>query len=74
MIGRFFAWLRDTIGALYELARLAVITRFRFRGPYWRWRFETAFGRGLPASRRELLHRLLDYARWMHRVRRLSRR
>lgn len=74
MIGRLLAWLRDTIGAIYELARLAVITRFRFRGPYWRWRFETAFGRGMPATRRELLRRLLDYARWMHRMRRLSRR
>ena len=28
-----------------ELLRLAVVTRFRFKGPYWHWRMETAFGR-----------------------------
>jgi len=63
-------WIRDTVGGLYELLRLAVITRFRFRGRYWRWRFETAFGRGLPRSKRELLRRTLDYGRWAHRMRR----
>ncbi len=62
--------LCDTIGGLYQLARLAVITRFRFKGPYWRWRMETAFGRGYPASRRETVRAVLAYARWMHRMRR----
>ncbi len=74
MIGHAWGWLRDTIGAVYELGRLAVLTKFRFRGPYWQWRIETAFGRGYPSSRRETLHRLLEYARWMHRMRRMSRR
>jgi hypothetical protein len=55
--------------ALYELARLGVITRFRFRGPYWRWRMETAFGRGAPASKLELIRGVLRYGRWMHEMR-----
>lgn len=60
----------DTLGGLYELARLACITRCRFRGPYWRWRMETAFGRGLPHSRSELLRSLLHYGVWCYRTRR----
>lgn len=52
------------------LLRLAILSRFRFRGPYWTWRLHTAFGRGYPASRLELLKGLLDYARWMYVVRR----
>lgn len=60
----------DTLGGLYQLARLAVISRFRFRGPYWSWRLHTAFGRGTPASRWELVCAVLAYGRWMHRMRR----
>lgn len=60
-------WLFDTLGGLYQLARLGVLTRFRFRGPYWQWRLHTAFGRGYP-PRRELLRSILDYGRWMHRM------
>lgn len=63
-------WLLDTLGGLYELARLGVITRFRFRGAYWRWRNETAFGQGMPASHAEMFHAVLDYGRWMRRMRR----
>ncbi len=62
--------LWDTIGGLYQLARLAVLTRFRFRGPYWRWRMETAFGGGRPSSRMETIRAVLAYGRWMHRTRR----
>lgn len=65
-LGRFL----DTIGGLYQLARLAALSRFRFRGPYWTWRLHTAFGRGYPASRLELARALLAYGRWMHRMRR----
>jgi hypothetical protein len=57
-------------GAIYELLRLGVITRFDFRGPYWTWRMNTAFGRGMPASRRELVHSVLEYGRWVRRMRR----
>jgi hypothetical protein len=60
----------DTVGGLYELARLGVITRFRFRGPYWEWRLHTAFGRGYPASRLELVRAVLEYGRWVRRMRR----
>jgi hypothetical protein len=63
-------FLLDTIGGLYQLARLGVLSRFRFRGPYWAWRMHTAFGRGLPASRLELVGAVLAYGRWMHRMRR----
>ena len=58
------------LGALYELGRLGVITRFRFRGPYWRWRLHTAFGRGRPASKGELVRSILAYGRWVREMRR----
>jgi hypothetical protein len=59
----------DLGGGVYQLARLAVITGFRFKGPYWEWRNHTAFGRGMPASKRELLAAVLEYGVWMHRMR-----
>jgi hypothetical protein len=76
-------YLLDTVGGVYELARLAVISRFRFGGEYWRWRMQTAFGptgrpppppaehgrysgtRGSHGARA-----VLDYARWVRRMRR----
>ncbi|MBI1190597.1 MAG: hypothetical protein GC200_07980 [Tepidisphaera sp.] len=60
--------LIDTLGGLYELARLGVITGFRFKGPYWTWRLHTAFGRGYP-SRWETLKSILDYGIWIWRLR-----
>ncbi|MBC7771047.1 MAG: hypothetical protein H7210_00995 [Pyrinomonadaceae bacterium] len=62
--------LTDTLGGLYQLARLGVLTRFDFRGPYWDWRLHTAFGKGYPSSRHELFRSVLEYARWMHRMKR----
>jgi hypothetical protein len=62
--------LLEDIGALYELARLAAISRCRFRGKYWRWRMHTAFGRGIPPTRRELIGSVLAYGRWVRRMRR----
>lgn len=64
--------IRDLItlpGALYELGRLGVISGFRFRGPYWQWRLHTAFGKGYP-SRPELIRSVLEYGRWVRRMRR----
>jgi hypothetical protein len=62
--------LIETIGGLWELMLLAIKTRFRFAGPYWRWRIETAFGddpsRWPP--RRQRLAATLAYARWVHRM------
>lgn len=63
-------WFLDTVGGLYQLARLGVLTGFRFKGDYWTWRMQTAFGRGTPESRREMTRAILDYGRWMHRTRR----
>jgi hypothetical protein len=59
----------DLLGGVYQLGRLGVITRFRFKGPYWEWRNQTAFGRGVPESKRELLASVLEYGVWMHRMR-----
>ncbi len=63
-------WLIDTLGGLYELARLAILSRFRFSGAYWQWRLHTAFGRGYPQSKAELTRSILDYGRWVYRARR----
>lgn len=62
--------LVEILGGVWELVRLAVLTRLRFGGPYWTWRLHTAFGRGYPASKRELLLAVLAYGRWVHRMRR----
>jgi len=58
------------LGALYELFRLAAISGFRLRGRYWTWRMHTAFGRGYPASRMETIRSVLEYGRWVRRMRR----
>jgi hypothetical protein len=58
------------LGGFYQLARLAVISRFRFTGPYWTWRMHTAFGAGYPASRWELVRSVIEYGCWVHRMRR----
>lgn len=60
----------DTLCGLYQLGRLAALSRFRFKGPYWSWRLNTAFGAGYPSSRTELLRALLAYGAWVHRMRR----
>lgn len=62
---RFF----DTLGGVYELIRLGFLTGFRLRGAYWTWRLHTAFGRGYP-SRRETIRGVIDYGRWVWRLRR----
>lgn len=72
-------WIREFVGALYELARLAVLSRGRFRGAYWSWRLHTAFGRGYPTGRwpgrwgerGAIVHSVLDYGRWVYRMRRM---
>jgi hypothetical protein len=62
-------WTRETLGGCWQLLRLAAISRFRFSGPYWQWRLHTAFGRGYPRTKGELAKSILDYGRWMHRMR-----
>lgn len=61
--------MMEILGALYQLARLAVITRFAFKGPYWRWRLHTAFGNHRP-SPAQAWASILEYGRWVHRMRR----
>lgn len=60
----------ETLGGLYQLLRLAIVSRFRLRGAYWSWRTQTAFGRGWPHGRLARWHAIMDYARWVHRMRR----
>jgi hypothetical protein len=72
MGGGLMRGLIETLGGLWELFLLAVGSRFRVRGPYWRWRYETAFG-GDPAARpprRQRLRAMLDYGRWVYRMKR----
>lgn len=64
--------IASALVGVYELGRLGVISRFRFRGDYWTWRRHTAFGRGMPASRRELVGAVLRYGAWIGRMRRLG--
>ena len=61
--------LVGTFWSIYELLRLGVLMRFGFGGGYWRWRMETAFGRGYPASWWELVRSVVEYGRWMHEMR-----
>ena len=63
--------LCDNFAGLWQLFRLARLSGFRFKGPYWTWRMQTAFGRGMPATRAELYRSVLEYGRWMARMRRL---
>jgi hypothetical protein len=64
----------DALGGIYELVRLVWLTRFRLRGPYWRWRLHTAFGRGYPRSKMAMIRGVLAYGVWMRRMRREMRR
>ncbi|TVQ60924.1 MAG: hypothetical protein EA378_10125 [Phycisphaerales bacterium] len=66
MIARF--WLTAVGLTLIGVAVLR--TRGAWRAAYWAWRWETAFGRGVP-PRRELIPALLEFARWTASMRRL---
>ena len=64
--------LVETIGGVWELGRIAAVSRFRMRGGYWRWRDETAFGSD-PSARPGAVARwraVLDYGRWVYRMKR----
>jgi hypothetical protein len=61
----------DNLAGVWQLLRLAALSRFRFKGAYWTWRMQTAFGRGMPATRRQLIDSILEYGRWVARMRRL---
>ena len=64
----------ETAHALVALTRLGILTRFRFGGPYWRWRRSTAFGsREHTLPWRERMHAAVEYGAWVARMRRISR-
>lgn len=66
MLGRL--WL--TLVGLVLVAAAVLRTRGAWRADYWTWRWETAFGRGVP-PRNELIRGLLEFARWTASMRRL---
>lgn len=69
---RRMARMLEYVGGLWCLFMLALRSGFRMNSAYWRWRNETAFGRD-PATRpplRQRLLALLDYGRWVHRMKR----
>ena len=62
----------ETLGGIWQLVLLALKTRCRLRGLYWRWRYETAFGSDpakLP-SRWQRWRATIDYGRWVYRMKR----
>ena len=65
-------WFIDTMGGLCVLLVLAARSGFRLRGPYWRWRAETAFGpdRAKWPPTRQRLAATLAYGRWVYRMKR----
>lgn len=67
------AHIRETIGGWWELLRMAAMTRFRLGGEYWSWRRHTAFGEegAVPAAQRR--RAMMEYARWVYRMRRTMR-
>jgi hypothetical protein len=63
---------RETVLGACMLAGLVARSGFRLRGRYWTWRLETALG----AERRaagERARAAMGYARWMARMREISR-
>lgn len=66
-------WFFETVAGGWQLLRLLFISRFRTKGRYWIWRHETAFGRGKPTRRSDLVKAALDYGRWMARTRKVGR-
>ena len=64
--------LLANLAGCWELMLLAIRSRCRLRGAYWRWRHETAFGTD-PAhqpSRWAQLRQVLAYGRWVHEMKR----
>lgn len=58
----------DTVLGLGRLAWLVMISGFKLRGPYWSWRWHTAFGAGPAPTSRTAWRAILHYARWVQRM------
>ena len=62
----------NTLGGLWVLASLAIISRGRFKSRYWQWRTATAFPPGSsPSGTLPKLKLIIEYANWAWRMRRL---
>jgi hypothetical protein len=61
----------DTLWAFYELARLFIITGGKLKGAYWTWRWQTALGNNHGKTRTELLRAMIEYGRWVAKMRRI---
>lgn len=59
----------DNLLGILELLRLGVITGFRFKGAYWRWRWQTALGPGHQPTRTEIVRRLIRFGVWSRKMR-----
>lgn len=70
MIRRSLRWSLETGLGLLGVLMLATRSGFKLSGPYWSWRWHTAFGRGVP-GKPELTMSMLEYARWVYQMRRL---
>lgn len=62
----------DAVFGLYELLRMAARSGFRIHIPYWKWRYETAFGTNAARrpSRLAQFRAMIEYGAWVHRMRR----
>ncbi|MEO1008101.1 MAG: hypothetical protein AAFX79_06020 [Planctomycetota bacterium] len=61
--------LRDLPPAALAAFRLLIGAGAKLRGDYYAWRWHTAFGRGVPESKREMLRGMIAYLAWSQRIR-----
>lgn len=61
-----------TVWGLWWLLVILLRSRFRLGGAYWVWRRRTAVGDGRRPAR-EMVAGVLEYARWVARMRRIAR-
>jgi len=61
-----------TVAGLWFLLVILLRSRFRLGGPYWVWRRRTAVGHERRPTR-ETVAGVLEYARWVARMRRIAR-
>ena len=68
--------MKHTLDALWQLARLAVLSKMKLRGAYWKWRRDTAFGTNASTmpSRAARFKAILEYGAWVGQMRRLALR